>query len=396
MLKKIAFIFLFFLITLLIPTSNLFAKTQKINTEDKIILELFYSPTCPHCHNEISFLGTMQTKYKKLQVNNHNVFDVGTKNKLTEYYKKYNVPKFRQGQVPLTFINNKYYLGFSDSIAYEIENQIKKLDKKQVDQNNYQKNTTNTTNTLNIPLLGNINLKEHSPLFLSIFLGTLDGFNACAMVALGFLLAVLIATRMRKRVLIVGGTFILVSGLVYFLFISAWLNLFIFLGQARWITIIISLITILFGLFVLKDYIFGIVCKICNINPNSKNPLNKWQKKLFTKMSSITGSKMPLPLMLLGVAIVAAGINTIELFCSLGFPLAFANYLTSLGLSTSNYYFYLIIYVIFYMIDDLIIFLIALATLRITKISDKYLRFIMFISGIVLIILGIYMLTKGF
>jgi len=84
----------------------------------------------------------------------------------------------------------------------------------------------------------------------------------------------------------------------------------------------------------------------------------------------------------------------VELFCSFGFPLAFTNFLTTLNLSTSSYYFYLITYVVFYMIDDFIIFLIALATLRITKMSDKYLRFIMLISGIVLLLLGITMILK--
>ncbi len=382
-------LFIFTLAILILPFKQAMAVSPPT-------IDLFYSPTCPHCKEEISFLGTLENKYPNLIINKHNVFQSNTTEVLKTFFEKYKVPAFKQGQVPITFINDEYYVGFNNIIGNDIENQIKKAEKKIDNQTATPTTDVSATKTLKLPLLGNINLSEHSPLFLSIFIGTLDGFNACAMVALGFLLAVLIATKMRKRLLLVGGTFILVSGLVYFLFISAWLNLFMFLGQAMWINIVVSAITIMFALFILKDYIKGIVCKICNIDPNSKNPLDKWQKKLFTAMSRITSSNMPLPLMLLGVAVVAAGINTVELFCSFGFPLAFTSYLTSLGLSTSSYYFYLIIYVVFYMIDDFIIFLVALATLRVTKMSDKYLRFIMLISGIVLLLLGIFMISRVF
>ena len=357
-------------------------------------IDFFYSSTCPHCKAELSFLGQMQDKYVELRINKYNVYEPNTVNTLKIFFNKYKVPDSKQGQVPITFIGQKYFIGFDETVSNDLEHEIKKRIKQENDQSDNTIRTT--TGTIRLPLLGEIKLSDHSPLFLSIAIGTLDGFNACAMTALGFLLAVLIASKMRKKVLIVGGTFIFVSGLVYFLFISAWLNLLLFLNQARWITLAIGATTIVFGVFMLKDYISGIVCKICHIDPKSKNPLNNWQKKLFTRLSYLTSAQMPLILMLLGVSIVAAGINTIELFCSFGFPLAFTNYLTTLGLSTSSYYLYLIIYVIFYMIDDFIIFLIALFTLRVTKMSDKYLRFIMLISGVALLLLGVYMLWQGF
>jgi len=390
MIKKLLLL-VFVLSVLILPLKN-------VRAADLPEMNLFYSPTCPHCLAELSWLGTIQNKYPDLVVNRYNVFESNTSNLLKKFYSDYKVPKIRQGTVPITFLDDEYYYGFSDTIGNDIEYQIKTLSNKTVKEDKKKKQTSTSTsrNSLKIPFIGEFTLSNHSPLFLSIILGTLDGFNACAMIALGFLLAVLIATKLRKRVLLVGGTFIFVSGIVYFLFISAWLNLMLFLSNVQWITMTVGIVTIFFALFMLKDYIVGVVCKICQINPKGSNILNNWQKKLFTKMSQITSSKMPLPLMLLGVAVVAAGINTVELFCSFGFPLAFTNYLTTLNLPTSNYYFYLIIYVVFYMIDDFIIFMIALATLRITKMSDRYLRVIMLISSIVLLLLGVVMIMKGF
>ncbi len=386
MIKKLL-LFVFILSILILPLKN--AQASELPA-----LNVFYSPSCPHCLAELSFLGKIQDKYPDIVINKYNVFDSNTTRLLEKFHSDYKVPKIKQGTVPITFIDKKYYSGFSDSIGYDIEYQLEKISNNNDDRPN--PTSTDTKNTLKIPLIGEFNLSNRSPLFLSIILGTLDGFNACAMVALGFLLAVLISTKMRRKVLLVGGTFIFVSGLVYFLFISAWLNLMLFLSHAQWITWSIGIVTIVFALFMLRDYIVGVVCKICQIDPKKKNTLNNWQRKLFTRMNDLTHSTMPLPLMLLGVSIVAAGINTVELFCSFGFPLAFTNFLATLNLPTSHYYFYLIIYVIFYMIDDFIIFMIALATLRITKMSDKYLKVIMLISSIVLLLLGVVMILRGF
>ena len=109
-------------------------------------------------------------------------------------------------------------------------------------------------------------------------------------------------------------------------------------------------------------------------------------------MEELTTSKMSLPLMLLGVSIIAVGVNSIELVCSMGIPLAFTSLLSSLNLTSSSYYFYLVVYIIFYMLDDFLIFLLAVWTLRITSVSKKYLQIIKLVSGILLLILGLIIL----
>jgi len=250
MKKSLLYIFGTFIFFLSISIGIFFSQPANATTTP-VYIDFFYSPTCPHCKSEISFLGQMQNKYPELQVNQYNVFDSGSIEKLKTFFEKYKVSASQQGQVPITFINDEYYIGFDDSIGNDIEYQIKKIIKSETKKT--LPTNTSTTGTLKLPLIGELKLSDHSPLFLSIAIGTLDGFNACAMTALGFLLAVLIATKMRKKVLIVGGTFIFISGLVYFFFISAWLNLLIFLNHARWISFAIGFITIFFGLFMLKD-----------------------------------------------------------------------------------------------------------------------------------------------
>ncbi|MDO8668761.1 MAG: hypothetical protein Q7K65_00525 [Candidatus Buchananbacteria bacterium] len=374
---------------------------------EKIEINFFHSKTCPVCIQEGQFLNQLSVDFPDVIINRYDVAETATISKIEDFYKNYNVPQENWGLVPATFIGQQAYLGFSEKTGIIMREQISKLAKgenggsgTELSNTTFEQQITDQLDVLKqrkikIPFLGELQIAGLSPFNLSLMVGVLDGFNACAMVALGILMAILISTGNRKRVILIGGTFILVSGLVYYIFIAAWLNVFLFLGYIKIITYIISAFIILFSFFLLKDYFNNIICKICNVkNDRPDGFLTKFQKYLFAKANKTVSSDMPLVLMLLGVAVVAAGINIIELFCSLGFPLAYTKILASHNLPTYQYYLSLLVYIFFYMLDDLLIFLIAVVTLRVTKVSEKYLKFIKLISGVVLLILGFIMLFK--
>lgn len=380
-MKKLICIFLTFFLF-----GNVF---NIVLAKEKIEINFFFSPICPHCSQEKEFLVELKDKYPEIKIISYNIFEKESFLILKKFYQRYQVPLKEQGFVPITFIDEKYFLGFNQNIAKEIEECILKCrNNKIIDK------TSEIRKKFSLPFIGEINVSNFSPLALAIILGTIDGFNVCAMLTLGFLLFFLIATGSRKRVLLIGGVFVLTSGIVYFIFISFWLNLFFVLGQIKLITYLIGTIIILFAIFSLKDYFQGIICKLCHIQTSKKNFLNRLQKKLFLVMEKIVNTQMPLPLILLGVVITSAGINLTELVCSLGFPLAFTKILTSFSLPTISYYFYLLVYILFYMLDDLIIFLLAVLFLRITQISERYLKAITLISSILLLILGLIIIFQ--
>jgi thiol-disulfide isomerase/thioredoxin len=357
--------------------------------EEKITIHFFFSPTCPNCANEKPFLEYLKQKYPDLEFKNYNTFEKQSIDFLKEMYQEYDVPAQEQGFVPITFIRDRHYLSFTQNIAVDMENYLLEI----MEQSPLPE-PPSENRKITIPIIGEISLENMSPMVLAIVLGTLDGFNACAMIALGFLLTVLISTGIRKRIFLIGGTFILVSGIVYFIFISAWLNLFLVLEQIKYITLLVGVIITIFSVFLIKDYFHGVVCKLCEVDSRKDNVFIRFEKKMFAKMQEISQAKTSLPLMLLGVVVVAVGINTVELVCSLGFPLVFAKMLTTYKLSTTSYYSYLLLYVLFYMIDDLIIFALAIWTLRITQVSEKYLKAIKLVSGIVLLFLGLMLLFR--
>ncbi len=358
--------------------------------QDKADIKFFFSETCSRCANEKEFLEALKKKYPDIEFKDYSIFEKENVDFLKEMYKQYNVPIAEQGLVPITFIKDRYFLGFAQNIAANMENYLLEI----IEQS-FGPESLSESRKITLPIIGEISFENMSPMVLAIVLGVLDGFNACAMIALGFLLTVLVSTGIRKRVFLIGGTFILVSGIVYFIFISAWLNLFLVLEQIKYITLLVGMVIIIFSVFVLKDYFHNVICRVCEVDPEKeKSILVRFEKKLFEKIQDISQAKTSLPLMLLGVAVVAAGINLVELVCSLGFPLVFTKMLTSFNLSISSYYSYLLIYILFYMIDDLIIFALAIWTLRITQVSKKYLRVIKLVSGIVLLILGLIILFK--
>jgi thiol-disulfide isomerase/thioredoxin len=371
-------IFIIFLLVLTLSAFNF------VRAEEKIEIDFFFGAICPFCAQEKIFLRELIDKYPEIELREYNASE--NIDLLMEKYQSYAVPENLWGFVPISFVGERYFLSFDEQVADDIEDYVLELIE---GISQPPPEPPSDEHKISLPIFGEISLSRLSPLTLSIVLGALDGFNACAMVALGFLLTVLISTGIRERVFLIGGTFILVSGIVYFLFISAWLNLFLVLSHLKFITNLVGGIIAIFAIFLLKDYFHGVVCKLCEIKPGKENIFVRFEKKLFKRMETISKMETSLPVTIFGTVIVAAGVNMVELCCSFGFPLVFTRILTSFNLPTSSYYFYLLIYILFYMIDDFIIFIIAVLTLRITQASQKYLKAIKLISGILLLFLGL-------
>jgi hypothetical protein len=76
---------------------------------------------------------------------------------------------------------------------------------------------------IDVPLFGLLSVRELGLPVFTLVIGLLDGLNPCAMWLLLFLLSLLVNLRSRVKMLLIGGTFVAVSGIVYFAFMAAWL-----------------------------------------------------------------------------------------------------------------------------------------------------------------------------
>ena len=88
----------------------------------------------------------------------------------------------------------------------------------------------------------------------TLVMGLLDGFNPCSMWVLILMISLLAPMNNRPRMFAIAGTFIAVEGIAYFIFMSAWLNLFLLIGLSRISEIVIAVIALIAGLLNLKDF----------------------------------------------------------------------------------------------------------------------------------------------
>lgn len=232
--------------------------------------------------------------------------------------------------------------------------------------------------------LGEVDLTLLSLPMLSILLGFLDGFNPCAMWVLITLLTLLINTHDMKKVWIIGGTFLFVSGAVYYVFIAAWLNVFLLIGFNAVVQKVIGAVAIGGGGFYLYEA-FGKDPNQCKVTNLSR------RQKTIEKMKHIM-ELTQWPAMILGVAVLAVSVNMIELVCTAGLPAVFTQILAFNNVSNAARYGYIGLFILMYMIDDFIIFGIAVFTLHATGLTTKYRRFTLIFGGLLMYGLGLLLI----
>ncbi|MDD2208761.1 MAG: hypothetical protein PHG03_00510, partial [Bacilli bacterium] len=239
-----------------------------------------------------------------------------------------------------------------------------------------------------VPILGEFNAKTVSLPLLSMIMGAVDGFNPCAMWILIFLITMLFNMKDRRKMWILGLTFITTSGLIYLLFMMSWLNLATFLTKIPYIRLLISIFSVIFGMINIYGYLNALDKDVgCDItNQKQRNKIMERIKKIITEKKFI--------LSLLGIIILAVSVNILELLCSLGLPVIFTQVLAINNLTTFQYAIYIFIYILFFLIDDILIFFIAMKTLNIKGISNKYTKYSHLIGGIIMLILGLLMALK--
>lgn len=356
----------------------------------QIDIHLFYSETCPHCHEEKQYLEDLKLEKSNIVVKLYELKEHGDLYKGIQ--KLLNKPTIG---VPYTVIGSYALTGFSNVTKGDILHLIDKYEKENYRDivSEYIKNPNlkldNDSNIDNneekeLPILGNVNTKKVSLALVAVVIGLVDGFNPCAMWILIFLISMLIGIKDKKRMWILGLTFIITSALVYMFFMLAWLNVAIFANKTTFIKVTIAIFAILFGLY--SIYKFTKKSKDgCEIVKENK------KKNIIQKIKDLTANKS-LVLSLIGIITLAFSVNIIELMCSLGLPVTFTNMLVINNVSGLNYGIYILIYIFFFMLDDLIVFLIAMFTLKVTGISTKYSRYSSLIGGIIMLVVGLLML----
>ena len=241
---------------------------------------------------------------------------------------------------------------------------------------------------VNIPIINKtVDLTNYSLFTMSLILGTIDGFNPCAMWVLVLFLTALIAVGNKIKMFRVAGLFIFAEAAMYFFILNAWIYAWDFVGLDKWVTPLVGIIGIAGGIFFIRNYLKKgdtLECEVTDFEQRAK---------ISKKIKDIANKPFTL-LTALAIIGLALSVNVIEFACSVGIPQTYTKILQINEVPFWTRQFYTFIYIIGYMVDDIIVFGFALMSINKLQLTTKYSKWVNLFGGILMIILGLIMLIK--
>ncbi|WP_299572120.1 glutaredoxin [uncultured Leptotrichia sp.] len=381
----------------------------------KVKIEYFGRKDCKNCANLEKFLKELSTKRDDFEYVEHKIDE--SKEEKAFFDETTSKLKLVKG-TPIIYINGHIIQGFNtaDTTGKEIENLInsgktkdKILTLKEYVEGGQTGNVSSngavcTGDTVcevpgltkgaenqvlvNIPIINKtVDLTNYSLLTMSIILGTIDGFNPCAMWVLVLFLTALIAVGNKVKMFRVAGLFILAEAVMYFFILNAWIYAWDFVGLDKWVTPLVGIVGIIGGIFFIRNYLKKgdtLECEVTDFEQRAK---------ISKKIKDIANKPFTL-LTALAIIGLALSVNVIEFACSVGIPQTYTKILQINEVPFWTRQFYTFIYIIGYMIDDIIVFGFALMSVNKLQLTTKYSKWVNLFGGILMIILGLIMLIK--
>ena len=381
----------------------------------KVKIEYFGRKDCKNCANLEKFLKELSAKRDDFEYVEHKIDE--SKEEKVFFDETTSKLKLVKG-TPIIYIDGHIIQGFNtaDTTGKEIENLInsgktkdKILTLKEYVESGQTGNVSSngavcTGDTVcevpgltkgaenqvlvNIPIINKtVDLTNYSLLTMSIILGTIDGFNPCAMWVLVLFLTAMIAVGNKVKMFRVAGLFILAEAVMYFFILNAWIYAWDFVGLDKWVTPLVGIVGIIGGIFFIRNYLKKgdtLECEVTDFEQRAK---------ISKKIKDIANKPFTL-LTALAIIGLALSVNVIEFACSVGIPQTYTKILQINEVPFWTRQFYTFIYIIGYMVDDIIVFGFALMSINKLQLTTKYSKWVNLFGGILMIILGLIMLIK--
>jgi glutaredoxin len=341
-------------------------------------IELYTRSGCPHCVEAQRFLEELARERSGFTIMEHDITrDRAALGRLREL-------TFRAGittpGVPTFVIGRTVIVGFDpETTPARIRGSL------EVD-HALAGHAASMPDMVDLPLIGPVEAKSLGlPLF-TLVVGLVDGFNPCATWVLLFLLAMLVNLKSRARMALIAGTFVVVSGVVYFAFMAAWLTLFMVVGISQPVRIVLAVVAVSVGIVNLKDF-FALGRGPSLSIPESAKPGLYRRVREVLHAENLAGA-------MASIVVLAFLVNLVELLCTAGLPALYTGILTSQQLSPWQYYAYLTLYIAAYMLDDIILVTLGVVTLGKQKLQERGGRWLKLLSGAVILTLGVLLLLR--
>ncbi len=380
--------------------------TVQAQQGNPVVIYMFWGDGCPHCAVAKPFFEKMAQTYPNVELRFYEVwYDAENQQKFLTMAAAYG---FNPSGVPTIFIGDKYWEGYIESMDPMFEEEIKQCVAfgcrdagagiiVPVAENSTPtpvvENTpavvapSNQQDTIKLPLIGEVNLAHQSLTVATLLISFVDGVNPCSIWVLTMLLALTLHSGSRKRVLIIGFVFIAVTALVYALFIAGLFTFLTFVSFMTWIQVVVALVALVFALINIKDYFWYKEGVSFTISDDKKPGIFKRMRKVMDSSQSLWG--------MVGATIVlAGGVSLVEFSCTAGFPVLWTNMLSAQKVTGVNFILLLLLYMFIYQLDELIIFLTAVFTLKASRLEEKHGRILKLIGGVLMLTLAGVMIIK--
>jgi len=372
--------------------------------ENRVDIEAFVRNGCPHCQQAEQFLALLQVEQPDLRIVIRNISaEPAALERLQQIAESRQAGPIR---LPTFLVRGEYIVGYSaeagssglirnallagappneasDAEAGSCEVQVSESCDVPVSQP-----APPEPEVFAVNLFGRrIGLDEVGLPAFTLAMGLLDGFNPCSMWVLILMISMLAPMQNRPRMLAVAGTFVVVEGLAYFVFMAAWLNLFLLIGLSRASELAIAGIAVLAGAINLKDFwAFGVGVSLSIPAAAKPGIYNRIRRIL--QADNLAGA-------MLGAVVLALLVQIVELLCTSGFPALYTRILTLRELNGLDYYGYLLLYNLAYMLDDVVVLGVGVVTLSQRRLQQKEGRWLKLLSGLAMVSLGLYLIMRG-
>ncbi len=373
---------------------NKIVEEPKKEIKNGFCLHFFYRHDCPQCLNAIMFIDVLEKKYG-IDIKRYNINSEEGKLIYQMSKEKYGLTT---GAYPIVFIGEKYLIG-EKAISNYLEKEIIFCQKNTCPcpLDNIKGSTPflpqskditpDTQSKVNLPIIGEIDFSATPLFFTTAIIAFVDGFNPCSLWLITFLLGIVIYSGSKKKIFLVGATFLLVTGTAYALFMIGLLNVFLYIGYLKWIRIVVALMALIFAAVNIKDYFWykkGLSFTISD----------KYKPKLFKNVRNIMKGDKSTLAMIFGTAVMALGVVLVELPCTAGFPVIWTNIIAQHHTQAIAYIFLLALYMIIYLFDEVIVLVAATITLKASRFEEKHGRILKLIGGMIMLTLALVMLIN--
>ncbi len=367
----------------------------------------FWGDGCPHCANEKVFLTQLTDSFPEVEVHAYEVwYDAGNRALMERFATAFG---FEPSGVPATFVADRYWVGYAESVGRQIIDTVyacreqacpdvgaailageplaTALQTARAAASTTTLAPATAASIITLPLIGEIDLAAQSLGVSTALIALVDGFNPCSLWVLSILLALVIHSGSRRRILLVGTTFLTVTSAAYIVFILGLFGVLSVVGYIGWIQAAVALIALVFALINIKDYFWykqGVSLTI----PDSQKP------RLYRQMRGVMASDKTMLAVVGATGAMALGVTLLELPCTSGLPVLWTNMIVANDVPTGTFIVLLALYMLIFLIDELALFLTAVFTLRVSKFEEKHGRVLKLFGGMVMLALALVMVFE--